>query len=208
MRLWKSVLVSVLIVALAGNVYFWNWQYATGIRSSYDSGFLRGYDEGNQTGYQIGYSDGYEKGNSSGYQLGFLDGNETGFADGYIQGVEDGAGRGYTIRDPTYNEAIAFADSDTTDENEYSEIYTCHDFTADFKNNAFEAGYRCGYTAIEFPVHAHAIVCFNTVDDGLMFIEPQSDDIMTLTIGEPYWDRTIYEPPEYDDTIVSFDIIW
>ena len=61
---------------------------------------------------------------------------------------------------------------------------------------------------IEFKEGAHAIVCFNTVDDGLMFIEPQSDDIMTLTIGEPYWDRTIYEPPEYDDTIVSFDIIW
>jgi hypothetical protein len=205
-----------LVISFVGNVCFWNCQYAAGIRSSYDLGFSSGYDEGCSLGYQLGFNEGnqsgyylgYNSGNSSGYQQGYSDGNTTGFAYGYIQGVEDGAGRGYTVRDPTYAEAIAFVNSDTTDENEYSETYVCLHYSADFKNNAFEAGYRCGYTHIKFPETAHAIVCFNTVDEGLIFIEPQLDDIVTLVIGDPYWNRTIYEPPDYDDTIVSFDIIW
>jgi len=138
----------------------------------------------------------------------YSSGYNTGYDDGYIQGVEDGAGKGYNIRDPTYNEAITFIKSDKTDENKYSKTYTCFHFTADFKKNAFQVGYRCGFVHIEFVDSAHAIVCFNTVDERLIFIEPQTDDVATLIIGCPYWDRTIYEPPSYDDTIVSFTIIW
>jgi len=141
---------------------------------------------------------------STSYESGY----DAGYDDGYIQGVEDGAGRDYNIRDPTYNEALAFINSDKTNENEYSENYTCHHFTADFKNNAFEAGYRCGYVHIAFPEVAHAIVCFNTTDHGVIFIEPQWDDIVTLIIGQSYSDLNGYEIPDYDDTIVDFDIIW
>lgn len=244
---WKFVLIIVLVAALAGNIYFWYYQYAIarsrehavfesgrilgyqlgygdGNQSGYQLGYAHGYDNGNASGYQSGYANGYSDGNHSGYQLGydngydtgyesgylagFYDGNESGFAEGYVQGVEDGAGRGYTIRDPTYDEAIAFTAWDKTDENEYSENYTCHHFTADFKNNAFEAGYRCGYVVIEFPEYAHAIVCFNTTDYGVIFIEPQWEDIVILTIGQLYSDLNEYEPPDYDDTIVSFTIIW
>lgn len=235
---WKIVLVIILVTALAGNVYFWNYHYTNGIRSSYDSGFLggkdvgyqlgysdgnqsgyeHGYNDGNISGYQTGYSDGnysgydlgygdgletgydlgFYYGNISGYQTGFSDGNETGFADGYIQGVEDGAGRGYTVRDPTYQEAIDFVIWDKTDENEYSENYTCLNFAAAFENNAFQAGYRCGFVYVKFPEGAHAIVCFNTTDYGIAFIEPQTDEFVTLSIGEPY----------LDDIIISYTIIW
>lgn len=144
-----------------------------------------------------------------GYISGFYDGNETGFVDGYVQGVEDGAGTGYTVREPTYDEAIAFIAWDKTNENEYSENYTCHHFTADFKNNAFEAGYRCGYVAIDLPEElGHAIVCFNTTNYGVIFVEPQYDDIVTVTIGRSYSDINGYELPDYDDTIVAYTIIW
>ncbi|MBE0513252.1 hypothetical protein IBX38_09405, partial [Candidatus Bathyarchaeota archaeon] len=119
--------------------------YDNGNASGYQSGYFNGCSDGNHSGYQLGYSYGHDNGCELGYLSGFNDGNETGFADGYVQGVEDGAGTGYTIRDPTYDEAIAFTAWDKTDENEYSENYTCHHFTADFKNNAFQAGYRCGY---------------------------------------------------------------
>jgi len=130
------------------------------------------------------------------------------YDNGYIQGVEDGAGRGWNIRDPTYNEAIYFINSDKTDENEYTDDYVCWNFVADFKNNAFNAGYRAGDVYVEFVDSAHGITCFNTTDKGLIFIEPQGDRIVTLTIGEPYWDRNIYEIPDYDDTIVKYAIIW
>ena len=187
--------------------------YVDGNETGYQVGYELGYDYGNSSGYEIGFDMGYNLGNQTGYDLGYLlgfhDGNETGYDDGYIQGVEDGAGRGYTIRDPTYQEAIQFITSDQTNKNEYNEEnYTCANFAADFKNNAFTIGYRCGYVTVEFPDFAHAMVCFNTIDKGLIFIDPQDDQILTLTIGQPYWDRTIYESPDYDDTIVRFFIVW
>ena len=141
---------------------------------------------------------------SSSYESGYEDGYDA----GYIQGVEEGVGRGFNIRDPTYDEAIAFIAWDETNENEYSENYTCHHFTADFKNNAFQAGYRCGYVAIDHPDSAHAIVCFNTTDYGVIFVEPQYDDSVNVTIGHSYSDINGYQLPDYDDTIVSFTIIW
>lgn len=167
----------------------------------YEARYELGYSGGYSDGYDIGYSNGYDLG----YSLGFDEGSET----GYAQGVEDGAGRGYNIRDPTYQEALQFIEADQTDKNEYDEeSYNCFHFTADFKGNAFQAGYRCGFVYVEFVEGAHAIVCFNTIGYGIIFIEPQSDDIVTLTIGQPYWDRTEYEPPDYDDTIVTFTIVW
>lgn len=159
-----------------------------------------GYNNGSTTSYDLGYNEGYFNGNLTGYEFGY--------GNGYLKGVIDGAGTGYNIRDPTYQEMLNFIAWDKTDENEYSENYTCRHFTADVKNHAFEAGYRCGYVSIEFPDIGHAIVCFNTTDHGIIFIEPQNDEIVTLTIGQPYWDRTKYEPPDYNDTIINFTIIW
>lgn len=186
--------------------------YEQGYRNGNLSGYVLGFQYGNLSGYSLGYNFGYADGHFTGYELGFKNGNSSGYVlgynDGYLKGVIDGAGTGYNIRDPTYQEMINFIALDRTDENEYSENYTCFHFTADVKNHAFNEGYRCGFVYIRFPDSAHAIVCFNTTDHGLIFIEPQSDEIVTLTIGQPYWDRTKYLPPDYDDTIISFTIIW
>jgi len=197
--------------------------YVNGNLSGYQNGYATGYNSGNLTGYQGGYENGYEigfgSGNSEGYEKGYnvgydegyvngnLNGYQEGYGTGYVQGVTDGAGRGYNIRDPTYEEMINFVAADKTDQNQYTQNYTCWNFAGDVKNNAFKAGYRCGFVYIEFPDSAHGIVAFNTTNHGLIYIEPQSDDIVTLTIGQPYWDRTKYEP-SYDDTIVRFGIIW
>jgi predicted nucleic acid-binding Zn-ribbon protein len=133
---------------------------------------------------------GYAEGEAAGYQVGY--------DEGYAQGVEDGAGSGWYIRDPTYAEAIAFINSDRTDENEYTEDYVCYDFTADFNSNAFQMGYRCGFVYIEFEDGAHAIACFNTTDEGLIYIEPQNDKIVDVAVGQSYW----------GDIIVKIGIIW
>lgn len=117
------------------------------------------------------------------------------------------------LRDPTYQEALQFIESDQTDKNLYKEGgYTCSDFATDFKNNAWKAGYRCGYVLVFGPDWNHALNCFNTTDHGLVFIEPQEDEMVTLTIGQPYWDRTKYASPydhgTYNDTVTSFLINW
>jgi hypothetical protein len=176
--------------------------------TGYDLGYTHGYVAGNISAYELGYTNGNLSGYVLGFQYGNLTGYDLGYNDGYLKGVIDGVGTGYNIRDPTYQEMLDFIALDKTDENEYSENYTCFHFTADVKSNAFKEGYRCGFVYILFSDSAHAIVCFNTTDHGLIFIEPQSDEIVTLTIGQPYWDRTKYPPPDYNDTIISFTIIW
>jgi hypothetical protein len=69
-------------------------------------------------------------------------------------------------------------------------------------------GYRCGFVFVTFPNSDHGMVCFDTLDQGLIFIEPQDDNILTLIIGEPLFDRTFYEELDWDDTIVDYRIIW
>ena len=129
------------------------------------------------------FSSGYVEGESEGYQLGY--------SDGYTQAIEDATEHGWYLRDPTYNEAIAFINSDKTDQNTYSPNYVCYDYTSDFNANAFQAGYRCGFVYIEFSKSAHAITCFNTTDMGLIYIEPQTDEIVTISIGQTYLGYTI-----------------
>jgi hypothetical protein len=97
----------------------------------------------------------------------------------------------YNLRDPTYIGALQFIRSDETDRNQYNQSYRCTNFADDFMNNAFRAGYRCGYVTIEFPEINHVIVCFNTSDNGLIFIEPQSDEIVALATGKPYLGRMV-----------------
>ncbi|MEM2342260.1 MAG: hypothetical protein QXI48_08065 [Candidatus Bathyarchaeia archaeon] len=198
--------------------------YLIGFSRGNETGYFAGYLNGNETGYNLGYrigfrdgeQRGYERGFSAGYELGYSNGFETGnatgfnlgYETGYLQGVIDGAGRGFTIRDPTYNEAMNFVKIDQTDKNEYVEgVYTCINFAADFKMNAFNAGYRCGLVYIEFIQGAHALVCFNTTDGGLIFIEPQTDDMMRVEIGIRYWNDNGYTCP-WNDTIIRYIIIW
>lgn len=104
----------------------------------------------------------------------------------------------YNLRDPTYKEAAQFIRSDQTDKNQYNQSYTCINFANDFRNNALNEGYRCGYVALEFGETKHAIVCFNTSDNGLIFIEPQTDEIVTLTTEQPY----------LGEIILKFSITW
>ena len=224
---WKKNLALafcvILVLSFTGYMSY-KYGYRLGYMRGYEAGFAdgnmngyqHGYSEGNETGYQIGYKAGYNYGYNRGYDEGYNDGNltgyqmgyESGFDDGYLKGVEDGAGRGYTIRDPTFQEALNFIRMDKTDRNKYSENYTCINFAADVKNNAFKAGYKCGLVYIRFPETAHTIVAFNTTDEGIVFIEPQFDDIVILEIGKSYSKLNGYREPPYDDTIMYYIIIW
>lgn len=157
-----------------------------------------GYSQTNQEALiKEGWQQGYEAGKENGYDL------------GYNEGVKDGAGSGYNIRDPTYQEMLTFLASDPTDKNIYNiENYTCQNFANDVINNAFNNGIKAGYVWVEFPEGAHALVCFQTTDKGLIYIEPQYDHEVSVIIGQKYFDRAIYEAPDYDDTIIRYGIIW
>jgi hypothetical protein len=53
-----------------------------------------------------------------------------------------------------------------------------------------KAGYRFGFVYTEFWDSAHAIACFDTTDNGLIYVEPQTDEIVSVSVGQPYCDYT------------------
>lgn len=103
----------------------------------------------------------------------------------------------YTVHDPTYTEMKKFLEEDKADQNEYIlDEYMCHHFSKDLVREAAKKGIRAGYVRLDFPEQlcfkeknyysGHAIVCFNTTDKGLIFIEPQFDLGVTIKIGGSY----------------------
>jgi hypothetical protein len=126
------------------------------------------------------------------------------------------AGHGYTIKDPTYKEMIRFISDDDTDKSKYiTGEYECTDFATRLCNNAEEKGIRCAYVSIRFPGgKGHAIVAFNTIDKGLIYIEPQYDDLVNIVIGKPFYkcvvpeEGVVYEKPAQDDTIEKVLVAW
>ena len=101
-----------------------------------------------------------------------------------------------TPTNPTFSEAQQFVASDKTHTHPYIDgSYTCVDFATDFKNNALRAGYECGFTFVYFPGNqSHVLDCFNTTDRGLAFVEPQWDQFVNITVGNPYrnGNRTLF----------------
>ena len=152
----------------------------------------------------------YYFGSSSAYQSGLSEG----FNNGYADGILDSVGSGYNIRDPTYAEALSFIASDDTETGQYvskhvmswdgtsSHEYTCFDYCNDFLMNAFNQGLKAGFVYIEFEDASHGIVCFDTVDRGLIFVEPQTDDVVSLKAGGAY------ELVEAPNIVESFTVIW
>ena len=141
---------------------------------------------------------------------GYFYGDKEGYKEGNKIGAIEGAGSGYSLRNPSYYELMDFLEQDPTDENEYQEdVYTCVDFVTDLNNNAEDVGLRAAYVYIEFPGdRAHSIAAFETVDRGMVFIEPQFDDEVTLVVGNSYSEDNGYEDPDYNDTVVRYTVAW
>jgi hypothetical protein len=125
-------------------------------------------------------------------------------------------GHGYTIKDPTYREMMNFIRLDKTDQKRYIEgEYVCENFAADVCNVAEVKGIRCAYVTIRYPNElGHAIIAFNTIDEGIVYIEPQSDDLVEPEVGEYFYKCVVpragyyYERPDYDDTIERILVVW
>lgn len=114
----------------------------------------------------------------------------------------------HNLRNPSYEEALRFVYSDQTNRNQYNQTYNCARFAGDFVDNAARAGYRCGYVTIGFLDASHAVVCFDTSDNGLVFIEPQNDQVITIETGTPYLNRIVFSVSIYwADTSRFYDML-
>jgi hypothetical protein len=202
--------------------------YKLGLEAGYGEGYQAGTDDGIIEGKKIGYTEGYDIGAQDGYKSGYPSGLETGTqagyqdsyskgeSTGYDTGLADGLGHGYTIKDPTFAEVLVFLANDRTDEKSYIDpTYVCSHFSRDVCNNAEAAGIRCSVVELRYvSQQGHLIVAFNTIDRGLVYFEPQSDEQAMPAIGKKYYTTVIPEPgyyytaPAEDDTILDMVLIW
>lgn len=128
------------------------------------------------------------------------------------------SGNKYELHDPTYNEVANFIASDTTDEIPYdSETFDCEQFSQLVNNNSENQGIRCAYVILYFSDTntGHAIVGFDTVDRGMVYIEPQSDEwVENLEVGNDYWTDCIVPNDDHyyedapNDTIEEIFVFW
>ena len=119
------------------------------------------------------------------------------------------------LHNPTFEEALDFLERDQTDANEYLEgEYVCSHFAADVNNNAEQQGIRCALVDVRFSSSGHAIIAFDTTDEGMVYFDPITDDRARPVIGKRYYRCVepkpgyIYETPSFDDTIVDIVVIW
>jgi hypothetical protein len=209
----NRILISLAVLVVIGFSGFivYNVAYARGETAGYD----RGYSSGQTVGYSSGEQEGYDEGYTSGVQDGYAEGYATGKVDGYNEGVNAGAEHGYTLIDPTYGQVVSFLSADRTNDNEYIEdTYVCSHFARDVCNNAEGEGLRCAFVDIRYPDGGHAIIAFDTVDEGLAYFDAITDERVRPFIGERYY-RCIeprpgyyYEAPSFDDTIMDILVIW
>lgn len=180
-----------------------------GSNDGYQTGFEKGKEKGKIDGYEIGYEEGYQNGENTGYDIGFNEGNSTGFIDGYYAGILSGS-KGFNLRDPTFKEAIHFIQRDDTDKLAKSYLNYSNNYLLNcFKKNAYNQGFRCLWVTVEtvgLGSNSRLSFCaFNTTDRGLITISIHEDIFIELVVGRPCFDRKVWEPPSYDDTITKIE---
>ncbi len=217
MKWIKRVFISmgILVLVGAGSFVLYNVAYAIGDAAGYDNGYSAGQKIGYSSGEQDGYDEGYVSGKQEGYDEGYDLGKADGYEDGYAEGIEAGAGHGYTLRDPTYKETVAFLRGDRTDKNKYVEdSYVCSHFARDVCNNAEAEGLRCAFVSLIYPEGGHALIAFDTIDKGLVYFDAITDERVKPVVGKRYYKCIepragyYYVKPPFDDTIMDILVIW
>lgn len=126
--------------------------------------------------------------------------------------------------DPTWNELKSFLSQDKTDKKLYDEdSFLCGDFAEMLHNNAEESGIRAAYVSLNLSSGLHACNAFNTIDDGLVYIDDtgrssysscSADKKVTVSIGSKYIPKSIFPCAgwsstwESSGTVTNVSIQW
>ncbi len=156
-----------------------------------------------ETGFQEGYAKGYIDGVRDGGEAGYQEGSKAGYVkeEGADFNSEDVVG--YFLYNPTYAEVQEIlAESGMVSAKEI------HDYA---ELNGIRAGYvRCPIArpATEGRVYLYQLVAFETMDRGLVIIEPWSHKEVKIEVGESYRKLNGLPPSPYDDTVTKITIVW
>jgi len=177
-------------------------------------GFLASYniyrDLNNQM--DISYAEGLEKGRAQGYLAGKQDGSRTGYQEGSRIGYQEGQEGDidiiyeegeYFIHNPFYDELPAIW--------ERAKATTAKGIHEYAEANGIRVAYvRCQIArkAHEGMVYVIQLVAFETVDNGLVIIEPRSGKEVKVEVGQSYSGLNDLPARSYDDTVTKISIVW
>jgi len=190
-----ALVILDLVIYLNSTNNSFDERVASAFRDSYDYGYTQTFD----TTYQQAQAEAFEKGYDKGYELS----QQTNVSKPVARLVE--------THNPTYAELTTFLAADDTHLKPYIDgHYVCFDYAADLNNNADAAGLQAAYVRLRSSDWGHAVVAFQTLDRGLVYIEPQSNAEVKLVIGEPYPWRQVgaTSPLSASDPILAIEIIW
>ncbi|MFC2045418.1 hypothetical protein ACFLUH_01905 [Chloroflexota bacterium] len=101
---------------------------------------------------------------------------------------------------PTYALLEAFVKTDTTDNNIYTDYYSCGDFAEDVHNNAEAIGIRAGWVGIFFigEENGHACNVFQTTDRGLVYIDCTGSNPKEMSVTTPPHNSALKKATSWD----------
>jgi len=98
------------------------------------------------------------------------------------------------LKNPTFQELKDFILRDATSRNKFVlNQYECRHFATEVNNNAEVEGLRCAFVLLCFERGQHAVIAFDPVDKGLVYIEPQTDARIHPEVGGRYQEKEIKE---------------
>lgn len=163
-------------------------------------------DAAQERGYTEGYTQGYEEGLRQGGEAGYQEGSKTGYQEGKNGYNDDNSDQGtdsYFTYNPTYAEVQALLT-----ESKMNYAQEIHDYA---ETKGIRTAYvRCKIArqATEEMLNIYELVAFETVDKGLIIIEPWSHKEVKVEVGQSYNELNGFPASPYDDTITEITIIW
>lgn len=155
-------------------------------------------------GFEEGYVEGYEEGLQEGGIDGYQEGSKAGFGEVVREDYDVSPETGfYFLCSPTYDEVQEILAEDTSGS------------AREINNSAEAQGIRAAYVRCristleaEGKIYLLELVAFETVDEGLIFIEPSSHQEVELGIGRHYSELNRFSSLKYDGIISDIKIIW
>ncbi len=98
------------------------------------------------------------------------------------------------LKNPTFQELRDFILKDPTSRKQFVlNQYECRHFATAVCNNSEAEGLRCAFVLLCYDRRQHAVVAFDTIDRGLVYIEPQTDAAIHPEVGGKYEEQEIKE---------------
>lgn len=188
----RTTIIMVLIIAVGvGTSILLTFQLVNRLEAARERGYETGHAEGYVAGFKGGHIAGYQEGSKIGYIKADQENrgsDETGF---------------YFLYNPAYDEVRKILA-----ENEMYSAREIHDYA---EANGIRSAYiRCPIArkATEGMIYIYELVAFETVDKGLIIIEPWSHREVQIEVGKSYSELNGFPAQDHNDTITKITIVW